>query len=246
VITKVGGKGVTSQDELREAVTGHKPGEQVAIDLIHRGKAETKNLALGERPAMAGAPGGGELEDMLGGLPEAQAKQVREVIEQNLKAIEGQVQPVPGEGAAVEGIPEALKQLQQRVGKAFRGMGGVLPGGQMQFNMQSSSSIRLMDEQGSVEMEMREGSKQVRVRDKQGKVQWEGPYDTVQDKAAVPDDARQRIDKMNFDVVEGGQGGGGLRMRIGPHGIEPPDVPPAPPKNDKEAAKPVPDTKPAE
>ena len=201
---------------------------------------------MGERPALAGAPGGGDLDDMLDGLPEAQAKRVREAIEQNLKALEGHVQPVPEDGGAVQGMPEALKQLQQRVGKAFREMGGVLPGGQMQFNMQSSAgSVRLLDEQGSVEMQMEGGSKQVRVRDKQGKVQREGPYDTNQDKAAVPDDVRQRIAKLNFDVVEGAQGGG-MRMRIGPRGIEPPDVLPAPREKAKDAVKPVPDTKPDE
>lgn len=244
VITKVAGKPVASQDALREAVTFHEPGEEVVIDYIHRGKAESRKVALGERPAALGNIGGEDLDDMLDGLPEAQAKRVREAIEQNLKALGAGPQVAPGDAGEIppDGAPEALKELQQRIGKVFQGMGGILPGGQpgaqMQFNMQSSSSIRLMDNEGSVEMEMKDGGKQVRVRDKAGKVQWEGPFDTAQDKAAAPDDVRARIDKLNFDVIEGG--GAGMRLRIGPGGvIQPPDPPVAPQPAPKPEAKPA-------
>ncbi len=55
-------------------------------------------------------------------------------------------------------------------------------------------------------MKQSKGSKESRVFDKEGKLLWEGPYDTEQDKAAVPDDIRERIERLDFDINhKGGQ-----------------------------------------
>ncbi|MGB1129565.1 MAG: hypothetical protein ACPG4K_05915, partial [Haloferula sp.] len=70
------------------------------------------------------------------------------------------------------------------------------------------------------------GSKEARVYDKQGELLWEGPYDTEQDKAAVPDDIRERIERLNFDIRGNGKE---MQLRLNPNRFRPLDqVEPAP------------------
>jgi len=212
VLLRVGGTKVGSQDELRDAVQAHGVGDEVEIDLIQEGKPLEKTVKLGDHPGIGGAVPP-MMEPMLEGLPEGQAKRVREAIEQNLRAMEGLEMP-----EIEQPRPEAMKQLEKRMELMFKGLnfqGGGDGGPGVQF--MGSSSIRMQDPEGSVEMQSKDGSKQMRVRDSDGKIQWEGPWDTEQDKAAAPDDIRVRINRMNFDVIEDGENGG-LRLQIQPGG----------------------------
>jgi serine protease Do len=210
VLLRVAGTAVSGQDELRDAIQAHQSGDEVELDLIHEGKPMKKTVKLGDRPDLPGAIAP-QMGPMLEGLPEGQAKRVREAIEQNLRAMEGLRMP-----DAEQPMPEAMKQLEKRMELMFRGLdfqggGDGLPG--MQFH--GSSTIRLQDAEGSVEMQSKDGSKQMRVRDNDGKVEWEGPWDTEMDKAAAPDNIRERIERLNLDVIEDG-GNGGLKLQIRP------------------------------
>jgi hypothetical protein len=69
-----------------------------------------------------------------------------------------------------------------------------------------------MDEQGSIELKSNDGSKEVTLRDKDNALTWSGPWDTEQDKAAAPQDVRQRIDRLHLDSTFQGNG---LRLRGG-------------------------------
>ena len=75
----------------------------------------------------------------------------------------------------------------------------------------------MMDGKGSVTMKTINGKKDVIVKNKEGKVVFEGPYQTTQEQAAVPDDIRERLERMNFNRAAGG----GFRLRVGPGGIMP-------------------------
>jgi hypothetical protein len=157
-------------------------------------------------------------------LPEEQARRVREAIEQNLRAFEG-ADPGGMRRDLEQQIPEAMRQLEKRMEFMFRGLGdmeipGDLGGGDdngpgFRLQAQSSATMRMADAEGSVELQSKDGGKQIRVRDKEGNIQWEGPWDTDQDKAAAPDDIRARIDRLNFGMIEDGPGGG-LKLKIMP------------------------------
>lgn len=214
VLLRVAGTAVGSQDELRDAIQTHQSGEEVDLDLIHEGKPMKKTVKMGDRPDLPGvvAP---QIAPMLEGLPEGQAKRVREAIEQNLRAMEGLQMP-----EVDRPMPEAMKQLEKRMEQMFRGMGfqgGGDGGPGVQFH--GSSTIRLQDAEGSVEMQSKDGSKQMRVRDNDGEIEWEGPWDTEQDKAAAPDNIRERIERLNLDVIEDGDDGG-LKLQIRPGMLE--------------------------
>ena len=51
-------------------------------------------------------------------------------------------------------------------------------------------------------MKTMNGLKEVIVKDLQGKVLHEGPYQTAQDKAAIPESIRQRLDALNLSSDE--------------------------------------------
>ena len=96
------------------------------------------------------------------------------------------------------------------------------------FDFKAGTSITMMDGDGSVTMKTNDGKKEVIVKDKAGKIQFEGPYETEQDKAAVPDGIRERLERLNF----GENGKNGFRLQILPGGMVPP---PAQPDEDEAA-----------
>lgn len=214
VVTKVGGKAVGNHEQLREAVAGHQPGDELDVDYIHRGEAKTARIALGSAPAEpeGGIAMAGPLDQlMLDGMPQDQAKRIREAIEQNLKAFEG----LDGEGAV---NPEQLLggEVQKRLQQMLEGMAMPgelkLPDMNGHFQMKGTSAIRMLNPDGSgVELKTHDGGKEVRVLGPGGKVEWEGPYDTPQDKEAAPPEVREKIDRMNIDMDFKGNG---LRLHM--------------------------------
>ena len=213
VITKVAGKSVGSHDGLREAVSAMKPGDEIDVDYIHQGEAKTAKIALTGAPAQAGAIAGAELKPlerlMLDGMPPDQAKRIQDAIQQNLRAFED------FENEA-DAMPERMlgDAMRKRVEQMMKGMELQAAPQEGGINFKSSGTIRMLNPDGSgVELMSENGGKQVRVLGKNGKVEWEGPYDTPQDKEAVPKEYRDRIDNLNIDMDFKGQG---LRLRMAP------------------------------
>lgn len=227
VITRVAGQAVGSHADLVKQIQSHKPGDEITVDLIHQGKPATKAITLAARPdggGVAAAPQ--ELDNlMLDGMPQDQAKRIREVIERQLRAMQGGAvipEAVPGNDRAKMG--DAMKEMQKRMADAMKN-GLQAPGG---LKIQGSSVFRMVDEQGSIEMKSEDGGKEATLRDKNNKVTWSGPWDTEQDKAAAPPDVRARLEKLNID---NNFQGNGLRLRLGGGGgalIEPLPEEPAP------------------
>lgn len=63
------------------------------------------------------------------------------------------------------------------------------------------SSIRLIDERGSVEMKTADGKKDVSVRDKNEKIIWSGPWNTQAEKNAVPPEVRKRFMELDIETL---------------------------------------------
>lgn len=208
VITRFSGEAVGSHDQLRQAVAALKPGAEVDVDYIHQGEAKTAKVTLGVAPAMPGGIAGMEpkpLEQlMLDGMPQDQAKRIRDAIQQNLKAFEG----LQGQGP----MPQELLQL--RMQQMLQGMELQDPQQGGGINLKSSGTVRMLNADGSgVELKSQDGSKEVRLLGPGGNVEWEGPYDTPQDKEAVPPEFRERIESLNIDPDFKGNG---LRLRMIP------------------------------
>jgi len=207
VITGFNDKNIGSQEDLRAAVLAHKPGDEVTVKLIHKGKPVEKKIELGERadmPQLGGAamPGGANdlmkmLQDMGGNIPEADRKRMQQQMKKQFEQLRGQL----GRNGAMK-----LDLNNMKKGGGIQILGG--------------TSVTIQDNQGSVTLKTVNGKKEVIVRDKEGKTTFEGPYETEQDKAAVPDDMSERIKRVDMDFK-----GNGMQLRIGPGGFGVPPVP---------------------
>ncbi len=207
VVTKVNGRAIANQIELREEIQSHGPGDEVTLSMVNKGQAVERKVVLGERPAAAPAlPGRDDVQAVpkLPGLGEL-GKRFPDLAGR-MKDLEGLV---PGGEDLQKKLDGHMKRLENQLREMEKGGGGLkldfnlfdkLPNaekGGFNFNFKASSSFKFFDNDGSVEMKMKDGGKEVVVRDKGGEVLFEGPWDTDQDKAAAPEEIRERVEKMN-------------------------------------------------
>ena len=213
VITRIAGQAVGSHADLVKEIQSHKTGDEIAVDLIHQGKPTTKSITLAARPdggGVAVAPQGLDTL-MLDGMPQDQAKRIREAIERQLRAMQNggaMPQVIPGNNLPKMG--DAMKEMQKRMADAMKNGVQGAPGGGVQ--VRGSSIVRMADEQGSIEMKSADGGKEATLRDRDDKVTWSGPWDTEQDRAAAPPAVRSRLEKLNLDNTFNGNG---LRLQLG-------------------------------
>jgi hypothetical protein len=211
VITRIGGKPVGSHADLIKEIQSRKTGDEVAIDLVHQGKPVTKSVKLIPRPDGGGiAMAPEQAQDfMLEGMPDDQAKRIRDAIDRQLRAMEG---IAPG-GEGMPDMGNAMKDAQRRMQEARKRMEEAMrqaPGGGLKI--QGSATFRMKDNDGSVELRSVDGGKEATVRDHNDKEVWSGPWETEQDKAAAPPEVRERIEKLNIDQNFKGKG---LRLNFG-------------------------------
>ena len=205
VITRLAGQPVGSSDDLTNHINTRQPGDVIKLDLIRGGKPQEVDVTLGNRPAELAGMEIHPLDQLnLDGIPNHFADRVRKMIEGNLGEMKldfGQgIHDVPPE------IDQAMREMQDRMRKAAEGMPIPEIRGGVQINQ--GATLRMMDNDGSIEIKSNDGGKEITVRDPQGKVTWTGPWDTEQDKAGAPEDIRRRVERLNFDDQ-----GNGLRLR---------------------------------
>lgn len=215
VITRIGEQAVTSPSDLTKWVTSHQPGDKVHLDVIHQGKAAGLDVTLGAKPDDLAALNLNALDHLnLEGIPKELADRVRRAIEGNIGGIDMELQ----EGA-LEAVPK-IQELKKRMDKAMEGINGLGFGALPKIDIQQGATLRMMDDQGSIELKSSDGDKEVTLRDKDNKIVWSGPWDTEQDKAAAPEDVRKRIERLHLDTQFHGNG---LRLRLGaPQADDPP------------------------
>ena len=212
VITGFAGKPVGSQQDLRAAIDPYHPGDEVSVKFIHQGKAVEKKVILGELPKQLEAMRDRGIHPRwmfkgLGGqIPEGQRKLMAEQMKQNMEKLklklknQGGLELRPG----IDQNSEPGKKRPQQL-----------------FNLNASSSITMSDGKGSVTMKSTNGQKEIMVKDEQGEIIFEGPYNTAQDKAALPDDIRDRVSQFNF----GENDGKGFHFKVMPGALVAPPVP---------------------
>ena len=199
IILAVNQGAVGGPEELSAAVQEHKPGDRLELSLVHHGKRAEVEITLGERPA--GGGGGVQKDFMLQGLPSDHAERLQKLLEQGL-SLGGGI----GSGGPNGQMPEPLRLMQEQMKNLAEGQaeglsGGLGEGGGGRF--QQSSTIRVMDGDGSIEIQTSDGVKSVTVRDRSNNQMWSGPWNTADQIAAAPAGIRERVQKIQM-------AGGGL------------------------------------
>lgn len=220
ILTEIDGRAIASQDDLREEIQSHKPGDKVKVAMVRKGKPEVREVTLGERPAdLPAVPRAPRLEKLpdADALPEG-APRGRDFPElrERLKDFE-KLFPNGGDDLQrqldeqMKNLRKHLQELEKNGGLKFDlDMFDNFEGpneNPFKFNFKASGTFKLKDNEGSVEMKMNDGGKEVEVRDNEGNLLFEGPWETDQDKAAAPPEIRERIEQLNVD-------GNGLRFRL--------------------------------
>ncbi len=189
IILSVGETAVGNPEALSSSIRERKPGDRIAISLIHKGKPAKVEVTLSRRPANLAF--GVEQEPMLEGLPQAHAERLRDLIERHMGGL-GQ-----NGGMGLQIFPEDLlhsfPEMSHPKGLAIPEYGS---GGQAENRLQKSSTIRVSDGTGLIELNTSNGDTVATVRDENNDIVWSGPWNSEEDRTAAPDDIRQRIDKV--------------------------------------------------
>ncbi|MGJ8643209.1 MAG: S1C family serine protease [Luteolibacter sp.] len=198
IITAIDNEVITSPDHFSTKVGGSKIGDRISVNLIHKGNPGKVEVTLIERPA--NLESGIEQEPLLDGLPKAHADRLRGLLEQNLRSFgEGGFDGM-GDARFENNFRKMREQLRRDMENDSEGTSG----------FSQNSTIRLMDQEGSVEIKTTDGSTHVTIRDKSNNAVWEGPWNTEADKAAAPENIRARIDRVGA--------GKGFNFRFGTFG----------------------------
>ena len=197
IIVSVDGKGLTDQVSLRKVITSYNPGDEVTLKIIRRGETIEQKVMLGEAPTIQNLPLQAiipnpaadmnlllnqQLENALGGLGDDKLQ--REMMKQLEKAL-------GNDGAG-------FKQFKFNLG------GDMLEDKDLKLGFRGIGSMKFVDEEGSIEMKMTDGQRELSIRDKEGKLLFEGPYDNEIDKAAVPEEYRERVERIDSSGDENG------------------------------------------
>lgn len=214
IITRIGGNAISSQADLTREVRSHKPGDQLRLDIIHKGKAAGLDVTLGVRPQGDGiALNRQPMPELnLQGVPQEMADRIRKALEGNVGGMHFDI-----EHGNPKQLEDAVDQMRKRMEQAVEGFGGKMVPGIQNAEVQQQSTIRIGDPQGTVELHSKDGNKEATVRDHDDNIVWTGPWETEQDKAAAPADVRKRIERLNIDTNFKGNGfrlqmGGGLQL----------------------------------
>jgi hypothetical protein len=199
IILSIDGAAVGNPEAVGSLIREHKVGDPLSLMLIHKGKPARVEVTIGGRPADLIAQLG--QEPLLEGIPERHADRLRGLLDQNLKAF--------GHGRGPSGIfpdaqfEETFRLMRERMNQAMKAASPIEPNGAGGIQFQQSSTIRMMDNMGSIEIKSSGENTEVTVRDLENEMVWTGPWDTDQDKAAVPDDIRERVDRVNAGAGRG-------------------------------------------
>ncbi len=223
VIFKIGEEHVDSPAQFSQLIQNLGVGDLVKLSVVHQGQLTAAEVTLGSRPSGLAARDGTS-GNMFESLPESHRERLRGLIEQNLQAFGADTPDFFSDRRPYEGIHD----MRRRMGQAMR---QEIPppvqrsNGRVEF--QQNSSVRVMDNQGSVEITSSNGSKNVTVRDQDNNTIWSGPWNTDSEIAAAGDSIRQRVEKVaSAAPMERSQGfsfrfgGGGDQPRARPGVIE--------------------------
>ena len=180
--------------QLSVLVRNHKEGDEVTLSYLRGGKPATVRVKLakhevpkitamfeqafpgGEEDVFGFAGGGGSFE-----LPQHPGASLHpgETTHEHMNRVLSLL------GRAPDGGPTRI-QIERRSGPGFRAM-SVNPG---------NSNLVFSDDQGSLDLTIRDGAKTLVARNAQGEQVFSGPVTTPEERKAIPPDVRERREKL--------------------------------------------------
>lgn len=187
IILAVDDAEVVDQVSLRRAIVGHQPEDEVTLKLIRGGKPIDHKLILGEAPAVRQVP-------PMSLMPRG-AADFNRLMDDRLRGPFGH--------------DDLRRELMEQLEQALEfGKPGQMKELRMEF--QNNGSVRFEDEKGSVKIVTEGEDRSVILRDPDGNIVFEGPYNTDEDKKAVPEEYRDRVERLDLQ-----SGSSGFKFQFG-------------------------------
>jgi len=148
---------IDSPEKLSAKIREHKSGDNLSLDLIRKGNPIKTEVTLSERPQELHA-GLEHAQPFLQERPQADDQRLREMLEENLQQQFG----LNFGSFPDEHFENTFRMMQERMNRAFE---QPTPRRETGIHLNHNSSIRLMDNEGSLEIKSSEGKTDVVVRD---------------------------------------------------------------------------------
>jgi len=189
IITSCSGKKVLSQEDLRDAILEYEPASEVVLGVIQKGQLVEMKITLGERMKAA--------QQVVPPVRKAQRvhpfknnDQLHDIVQR----AQGRLHP---------DFLKRVERLQKQMGDDLLGgdlqhlLDGLQQDGGIQnldLALKSSGSFIFQDDEGTIELKSNDGHQNLLIRDLDGEILFEGPYNTEEQKSALPEDLHQRLD----------------------------------------------------
>ena len=202
IILSIGGEPVADSDAFSESIRARKAGDKLELEIIRKGKPDKVEVILAERPAELNAHLGAD--PLLEGLPKAHADRIRDLMDMNIQGL--------GADFPEKRFENTFRMMRERMNRAFEEeIPPIVQGEDGGIRFQQNSTVRLMDNEGSIEIRYSDGNTEVTVRDSSNRLVWQGPWNSEEEKQAAPQEVRERIDRVNV----GSANGKGFTFRFG-------------------------------
>ena len=216
--------------QLEVLIRNHKEGDEITLTYLRGGKQATAKVKLGQKevPKISLVEQRGLFPGGAGGVffGQGQPGSWFEV-------------PAPAPGEARAEYDGVLKLIRPEAGEnpvriQIEHRGG--PGLRATSVNVANSNLSFSDDQGSLELTLKDGEKSLVAKDAKGQQIFSGPVTTPEQRQAVPEAVRQRLENLEgmhnitFRTDGDFMGGGAKVMQPAPRGIAFPRIPaPRPP-----------------
>lgn len=225
IILGIDGKAIHSQQDIKEHILTKKPGDRIEISYLRQSKADKVAIELDGAPVReeiaqqvypnAPLPQRG-VQNLPHGIPPQVLERLNDQHKQLLQQLLDKNRNFATPHGAAANMPRLRDVLDNNFMFEFNGkeldidklLGG---NGIGQINATMKSSVRLMDSQGSLKLETDNDNKTLSIFDRDGNTLFTGPYNTDEDKKALPADLRERVDKSGINHKPQNQ----FHLRIG-------------------------------
>lgn len=205
ILARVGEQVVWTPEQLSAMMESHEPGDRVDLHILRAEEPMVLNVVLEPRPAEFAAAR--NQAEQRGGAARGNIAGA-EVLDGVFELLQG-LGEQPDIRLQMEGAQRQMEELQMQLQKRLD-LGGLLELGE-DGNLRrevfrfDNANIQIQDNEGSIRIQKEDGVTILRAEDADGNLIYEGPFDTDEEKDAVPLEIRQRADRIQINQFDLGR-----------------------------------------
>jgi hypothetical protein len=194
VLFEFEGQAINSPQHLGELVRSKSAGDSIELSIIQRGAKKNIEVELGSRP------------EHIPQVPDDQNQMPGQLDLGDIGRLQFKIMPLDADADLDGDAAEAMKKMREQMEKQFRGMLKLeelknLPGAGQIVGL-SSKTMKFNDADGTVTIRSKDGVIDVTSKDKEGSVVFEGPANTAQEREALPQEIREKLERFESSTID--------------------------------------------